>query len=71
MQATGFIAASNLEPFLRCLPGSLTIEPTTRRSQKLQRLLALQIPLQVGVGNLRSGYSASDNLVVPFRMNRN
>ena len=49
LQATGFIAAVDLEPFLRCLRGSLALLPVTKRSEKLKRLLALQIPLQVSV----------------------
>ena len=47
MQATGFISAFQLEPFVRSLRGLLTLAPTMRRSRKLRRLLTLQVPLQV------------------------
>ena len=46
-QGTGFIAARELEAFLWRLSGPLRLMPTTNQSQKLQRLLKLQIPLEV------------------------
>ena len=46
-QGTGFIAARELEAFLWRLSGPLRLMPTTNQSQKLQRLLGLQIPLEV------------------------